>query len=128
MAAKKKKLSDKQIAAKMKKMADILSKEMKGTVPAATKRGRGRPKGSKNRKQYGPVYDKELAGKPGKRGRGRPKGSKNAVQYGPVYDSAKAGKRGRGRPKGSKNKTTLTLTPLKGNKHHIRLDGEVVIN
>jgi len=61
-----------------------------------------------------------------KRGRGRPAGSKNKPQYGPIYNPALAGKRGRGRPRGSKGKAHAILAPLKG-KHHIKLEGEVYI-
>jgi len=46
--------------------------------------------------------------RPGKkRGRGRPKGSKNKPKYGPIYLANLAGKRGRGRPRGSKSKNIL---------------------
>lgn len=54
-----------------------------------TKRGPGRPKGSKNKVKTNVV----------KRGRGRPKGSKNKAT-----NVVNAVKRGRGRPPGSKNK------------------------
>ena len=54
-----------------------------------TKRGPGRPKGSKNKVKTNVV----------KRGRGRPKGSKNKATT-----VVNAVKRGRGRPPGSKNK------------------------
>jgi len=46
------------------------------TEPSA-KRGRGRPKGSKNKKEASPEPSDVDADTPAKRGRGRPKGSKN---------------------------------------------------
>ena len=82
------------------------------------KRGRGRPKGSKNKATLANQNEaqKQLTASAAneKRGRGRPKGSKNkatlakeqAAQKQQTASSATA-KRGRGRPKGSKNKTTL---------------------
>ena len=57
-----------------------------------TKRGPGRPKGSKNKVKTNVV----------KRGRGRPKGSKNKATI-----VAGGVKRGRGRPPGSKNKNLV---------------------
>lgn len=60
------------------------------------KRGRGRPKGSKNK-----VKTTKMVAV--KRGRGRPKGSKNK----PKTTDIKVVKRGRGRPKGSKNKVKV---------------------
>ena len=103
------------------------------------KRGRGRPKGSKNKPKDGSV---EISitdtisedGSPiKKRGRGRPKGSKNkpkdgnaiiSVQNSNHFDMSSSEiesvvddtttKRGRGRPKGSKNKI----------KHTIIIDGD----
>ena len=72
------------------------------------KRGRGRPKGSKN-KTTATTNDNTP-----KRGRGRPKGSKNKTTATINDDTPK---RGRGRPKGSKNKTTATTnedTPKRG--------------
>jgi len=81
--------------------------------------------------QYTKENYKALAGSPTKRGRGRPKGSKNKSKemYGPVYDPKLAGRRRRGRPKGSKNKVNVILTPLKGSKkHHIKLEGNVIID
>ena len=83
------------------------------------KRGRGRPKGSKNKK----TLEREAALTASgaiqqpceKRGRGRPKGSKNKktlerqallLSQG-IPISSNSPKRGRGRPKGSKNKKTL---------------------
>lgn len=74
------------------------------------KRGRGRPKGSKNKPKDGEAEatqnGQETENKP-KRRRGRPKGSKNK----PKSDDATANasetkKRGPGRPKGTKNKST----------------------
>ena len=64
------------------------------------KRGPGRPKGSKSKKEE-PQTDTP------KRGRGRPKGSKNKPKTGTSSIEPKEGvttKRGPGRPKGSKNK------------------------
>ncbi len=62
----------------------------------AVKRGRGRPKGSKNK-----IVDPPASSAGTKRGRGRPKGSKNKILYPPA--SCAGTKRGRGRPKGSKS-------------------------
>ena len=59
------------------------------------KRGRGRPKGSKNKPK---LSTDTITENTPKRGRGRPKGSKNK----PKVDDIKP-KRGRGRPKSSKN-------------------------
>ena len=85
---------------------------------APEKRGRGRPKGSKNKATLANQNEaqKQLTASAAneKRGRGRPKGSKNkatlakeqAAQKQQTASSATA-KRGRGRPKGSKNKATL---------------------
>ena len=82
------------------------------------KRGRGRPKGSKNKttlaKEQAAQKQLTVSEASDKRGRGRPKGSKNkatlakeqAAQKQQTASSATA-KRGRGRPKGSKNKATL---------------------
>ena len=82
------------------------------------KRGRGRPKGSKNKATLAneQAAQKQLTVSEAseKRGRGRPKGSNNkatlakeqAAQKQQTASSATA-KRGRGRPKGSKNKATL---------------------
>ena len=74
------------------------------------KRGRGRPKGSKNKK----TIEREMAAAAQAlpRGRGRPPGSKNKktlVREGvAVIDcGSQSLKRGRGRPPGSKNKKTL---------------------
>jgi hypothetical protein len=59
-----------------------------------TKKGPGRPTGSKNKVQ------KNTSTNTVKRGRGRPKGSKNKL----TANNASSVKRGRGRPKGAKNK------------------------
>ena len=91
--------------------------ETKAGLTPITKRGRGRPKGSKNKK----TQEREAAeGKKlivPKRSPGRPKGSKNkktlereAAERAAAEAAAQAPKRrGRpkGRPKGSKNKKTL---------------------
>ena len=82
------------------------------------KRGRGRPKGSKNKATL--AKEQEAKNKETttlateKRGRGRPKGSKNKATLAKeqaaqkqLAVSAASEKRGRGRPKGSKNKATL---------------------
>jgi hypothetical protein len=68
-------------------------------------RGRGRPKGSKNKlKESAPALNLVL-----KRGRGRPKGAKNKVtNIGPL--PAPSTVKGRGRPKGAKNKPKATDT------------------
>jgi len=62
------------------------------------KRGRGRPKGSLNRKTIERLKNQPENPTSPKRGKGRPKGSKNKPKTSPVL------KRGRGRPKGSKNR------------------------
>ena len=77
------------------------AKEMKddpGTVKP--KRGRGRPKGSKNKKTLEREAAEQTESEKTKRGPGRPKGSKNKEKE----DNASQPKRGRGRPKGSKDK------------------------
>ena len=82
------------------------------------KRGRGRPKGSKNKatlaKEQAAQKQLTASAATEKRGRGRPKGSKNKatlakeqVAQDQLTASSATEKRGRGRPKGSKNKTTL---------------------
>jgi hypothetical protein len=70
------------------------------------KRGRGRPKGSTNKKTT-TTASAASAAAPAKRGRGRPKGSTNKPKTDkPVAaDGTAPVKKGRGRPKGSKNKT-----------------------
>ena len=86
----------------------------------AVKRGRGRPKGSKNKKTLASMAAAALMPLPdfqpvAKRGPGRPKGSKNKKTLAREAFEASLReealreqiKRGRGRPKGSKNKTTL---------------------
>lgn len=77
-------------------------------APAVKKRGRGRPKGSKNKPK---AASTAAASKdaPVKRGRGRPKGSKNKPKA--ATSAAAPAKRGPGRPKGSKNKTTSGRKP-----------------
>lgn len=78
-------------------------------------RGRGRPKGSKNKKTLAKLAEvsEEGQGEMPKRGRGRPKGSKNQKtleREAAIKAAAEAEAkphRGRGRPKGSKNKSTL---------------------
>ena len=82
------------------------------------KRGRGRPKGSKNKatlaKEQAAQKQQTASSATAKRGRGRPKGSKNKATLAneqaaqkQLTASAATEKRGRGRPKGSKNKATL---------------------
>lgn len=82
----------------------------------AVKRGRGRPKGSKNKKTlareaFEASLREEALREQIKRGRGRPKGSKNkttlAREAAEEALRAQSAKRSPGRPKGSKNKTTL---------------------
>ena len=88
------------------------------TSASPEKRGRGRPKGSKNKATL--AKEQEAKNKETttlateKRGRGRPKGSKNKATLAnaqaaqkQLTASAATEKRGRGRPKGSKNKATL---------------------
>jgi len=74
----------------------------KGKVAAAgsdkPKKGRGRPKGSLNRKTIERLKNQPEQPEQIKRGKGRPKGSKNKPKTTPPP------KRGRGRPKGSRNK------------------------
>lgn len=70
------------------------------------KRGRGRPKGSKNKKTLEREAAQAQQPQPPKRGRGRPKGSKNKKTL-EKEAMANAPKRGRGRPRGSKNKKTI---------------------
>ena len=77
---------------------------------SSTKRGRGRPLGSKNKKTL--EREAAMANQPQqiKRGRGRPKGSKNKKtleREAAMANQPQQIKRGRGRPKGSKNKKTL---------------------
>ena len=91
---------------------------VQNTSATPEKRGRGRPKGSKNKttlaKEQAAQKQQTASSENAKRGRGRPKGSKNkatlaneeAAQKQLTASSAPE-KRGRGRPKGSKNKTTL---------------------
>ena len=73
------------------------------------RRGKGRPKGSKNKpKNKLDATKQENESNPpfGKRGKGRPKGSKNKIKVAeqiPVPEENQI-KRGRGRPKGAKNK------------------------
>ncbi len=82
------------------------------------KRGRGRPKGSKNKatlaKEQAAQKQQTASSATAKCGRGRPKGSKNKATLAneqaaqkQLTVSAASEKRGRGRPKGSKNKATL---------------------
>ena len=82
------------------------------------KRGRGRPKGSKNKATLAKeqAAQKQLTASVAteKLGRGRPKGNKNKATLAKeqaaqkqLTASAASEKRGRGRPKGSKNKATL---------------------
>uniref|UniRef100_UPI002803AF34 hypothetical protein n=1 Tax=uncultured Anaerobiospirillum sp. TaxID=265728 RepID=UPI002803AF34 len=82
------------------------------------KRGRGRPKGSKNKatlaKEQAAQKQQTASSATAKRGRGRPKGSKNKATLANQNEaqkqqtaSAANEKRGRGRPKGSENKATL---------------------
>ncbi len=71
------------------------------------KRGRGRPKGSLNKKTIEAMKQGLIVPNAPKRGRGRPKGSLNkktieAIKNGLIDPNAP--KRGRGRPSGSSNK------------------------
>jgi hypothetical protein len=68
---------------------------------AKPKRGRGRPKGSKNKKTLEKLNAAATLEAKEKRGPGRPKGSRNKPK---IQDVAAAEKRGRGRPKGSRNR------------------------
>lgn len=83
-----------------RKTKTVLSEEAK------PKRGRGRPKGSKNRKTFEKLNAVVTPEVKGKKGPGRPKGSKNKPKNQAVVAT---GKRGRGRPKGSRNKTKVSL-------------------
>ena len=74
----------------------------------AVKRGRGRPKGSKNKPKAASATTASKD-QPVKRGRGRPKGSKNKPKT--TSAAAAPAKRGPGRPKGSKNKTSSATKP-----------------
>ena len=78
------------------------------TTENTPKRGRGRPKGSKNKPK--PSINTTTENTP-KRGRGRPKGSKNKPKVSTNATTENTPKRGRGRPKGSKNKNKTALTP-----------------
>lgn len=82
------------------KAKSAVSGKSDGGGEAPVKRGRGRPKGSKNK----PKTDASSVAKasaPAKRGPGRPKGSKNKTnRNAPDGEAPKK----RGRPKGSKNK------------------------
>jgi len=73
------------------------------TEPASQKRGRGRPKGSLNRKTLERMANsgETMAPAVEKRRPGRPKGSRNKPKQVTLPETQK---RGRGRPKGSKNK------------------------
>jgi hypothetical protein len=80
-------------------------------------RGRGRPKGSKNKKKSGVKSSHNSGSEVKLKGkRGRPKGSKNRIKTAeqskslPDEFTGKASK-GRGRPKGSKNKLKTTVHP-----------------
>ncbi|RDL35356.1 uncharacterized protein BP5553_07287 [Venustampulla echinocandica] len=107
---------------------DSFEAETSVTVDAPltpSKRGRGRPKGSKNRVRSPtpPLNGHEVVDvqfTPSKRGRGRPKGSKTRVRSptpppngDEVVDAPfTPSKRGRGRPKGSKTRVrSQTPTP-----------------
>ena len=77
---------------------------------SSTKRGRGRPKGSKNKKTIEREAAMASQPQPEKRGRGRPKGSKNKKtieREAVMTNQPQPEKRGRGRPKGSKNKKNM---------------------
>ena len=63
-------LKDQRIKKTIEKEAELKAKGIK-----PVKRGRGRPKGSKNKKTI--EREKMMAQESKKRGRGRPKGSKN---------------------------------------------------
>lgn len=76
------------------------------TEEAKPKRGRGRPKGSKNRNTLEKLNVTITPEVKEKRGIGRPKGSKNKPKN---QDVVMNGKRGRGRPKGSRNKPKVML-------------------
>ena len=65
-------------------LKDVPPIEPKLSISAAGKRGKGRPKGSKNKiKDFRHITKIELGIEPkpfGKRGKGRPKGSKNKIK------------------------------------------------
>ena len=91
---------------------------VQNTSATPEKRGRGRPKGRKNKitlaKEQAAQKQQTASSATAKRGRGRPNGSKNKATLAneqaaqkQLTVSAASEKRGRGRPKGSKNKATL---------------------
>ena len=91
---------------------------VQNTSATPEKRGRGRPKGRKNKitlaKEQAAQKQQTASSATAKRGRGRPNGSKNKATLAneqaaqkQLTASAATEKRGRGRPKGSKNKATL---------------------
>ena len=99
------------------------------------KRGRGRPKGSKNKATL--AKEQEAKNKETttlateKRGRGRPKGSKNKATLAKEQEAKNketttlaTEKSGRGRPKGSKNKATLAKEQEAKNKETTTLATE----
>ena len=95
-------IEQKEFAAKMEK--NPIEVEETPESVSEVKRGRGRPKGSKNKK----TLIKEAVEAPKRRG--RPKGSKNKKTLEKIAAQASVApqkKRGRGRPPGAKNKKTL---------------------
>ena len=100
---------------------------VQNTSATPEKRGRGRPKGSKNKitlaKEQAAQKQQTASSATAKRGRGRPNGSKNKATLAKeqaaqkqLTASAATEKRGRGRPKGSKNKATLANERLANNQ------------
>ena len=88
----------------------IVSDGIETAKDSGAKRGRGRPKGSLNKKTIEAMKQGLIVQDAPKRGRGRPKGSLNkktieAMKQGLIVQDAP--KRGRGRPKGSLNKKTI---------------------
>lgn len=88
--------------------------QLHSVLSGKIKRGKGRPKGSKNKpKVPSALIKKETEDNvpfAGKRGKGRPKGSKNKIKVAEqiIMSEENKTKRGRGRPPGAKNKPIST--------------------
>ena len=109
---------------KQSRVSTLLKEAMNAqsnSIEAAEKRGRGRPRGSRNKSNLafenrfvGPMPD--LSRLPKKKA-GRPKGSTNRVSkefkmnfIGPMPDLSRLPKKRPGRPKGAKNRKTFMLS------------------